>query len=354
MQIVAQNNSSGINRLTTLVAQLEALAGNIKIEVHGELDNVRQGIGQAEGIVADAIAKIGQSFKGLDQQAQDQLSLISSLMQDLTGNSGKGESRRVGMQQFTRETTQVLENFIGFTNKSSRQSADVAHKIDEISEQISSIFGMLAKIDTIAQQTNLLALNAAIEAARAGEAGLGFAVVAHEVRALSTSSRALSEEISNQVTKTRKTVTDARSIINEVALEDTSAAMNASKRVGGMMKDLNDVNTQIESNLELISTTTRQIHDNIGLAIRALQFEDIVRQLLEHNRNRLERVEQMVEAFLSGLGDLRQLKAGDATAFANQLSQIGQQWNDRISMMPAEDHAPVNQKSMSAGEIELF
>ncbi|RYE95609.1 MAG: PAS domain S-box protein, partial [Oxalobacteraceae bacterium] len=66
----------------------------------------------------------------------------------------------------------------------------------ELGEIVSAIGG-------IANQTNLLALNAAIEAARAGSAGQGFAVVAAEVKKLSSDTRAATERASDMLDRHR-------------------------------------------------------------------------------------------------------------------------------------------------------
>ncbi|MDD1729764.1 MAG: methyl-accepting chemotaxis protein [Methanospirillum sp.] len=77
---------------------------------------------------------------------------------------------------------------------------DVGMIISEIRDQMNEINKIVVIISDIADQTNLLALNAAIEAARAGDAGMGFAVVANEVKTLAQESQGSAENISKIIT----------------------------------------------------------------------------------------------------------------------------------------------------------
>jgi len=81
---------------------------------------------------------------------------------------------------------------------------DVGSIIVEIRSQMDEIGKIVDIIGDIADQTNLLALNAAIEAARAGEAGMGFAVVANEVKTLAQGSQGSAENIGQIITSLQK------------------------------------------------------------------------------------------------------------------------------------------------------
>lgn len=70
-----------------------------------------------------------------------------------------------------------------------KQVKIVMREMEGLKEEIGRAYGLMKNIDNIAKQTNFLSINAAIEAAKSGEVGRGFAIVAEEVKNLSTKTK---------------------------------------------------------------------------------------------------------------------------------------------------------------------
>lgn len=142
-----------------MVSQLHANIGQITC-VSSALDEAATG-------VTNAI----RSLEKEGQKSADESSSVAASFADLA-------TQISGMASRVRETlkagTAVQES-----------GAAVNLRLSELTRSIDCIAESATLIEKIAQQTNLLALNATIEAARAGDAGLGFAVVANEVKTLS-------------------------------------------------------------------------------------------------------------------------------------------------------------------------
>ncbi len=142
------------------------------------------------------------------------------------------------------DISQQAAHAAGIASRAVGQARETDSTVQGLAKSAGRIGEVVGLINTIAAQTNLLALNATIEAARAGEAGRGFAVVASEVKSLASQTAKATDEISEQI-----------SDIQKVAGE----AIDAIKRIGGIIGEVNEVATAIAAAVQEQGAATQEI-----------------------------------------------------------------------------------------------
>ena len=308
---------------------------------------IRSEVSRVQDMLSDAIATLTSSFNGILTATQAQEAIAVGLVKD----DADAESA-TSFDTFVQTTSDVMQKVVDNVVMNSKLGMELVELTDRISRRASDVESILGQIAGIAKQTNLLALNAAIEAARAGEAGRGFAVVADEVRDLSTRTSQLSQQISTVMKSMREGVSGAEEAIERLASTDMNFAVQSKDQVAQVLTSIEDINQQRGKAIVRLGEHAREMDGEVGRAITALQFQDMVSQLITHVDKRAEALDAFMGEF-DGLseGIRRLVMSGDAAALVQTAGQVRQHLaaiEERLS------RSPVSQTEMSHGDIDLF
>lgn len=280
--------AEGLNRLAD---DLSALVGQVQ----------RSGI--QVNTTATEIAATAREQQTTANEIAATTAQIGATAREISATSGELDKTMNEISQVAEDTTQLAnsgQTAIQRMETTMRQiieaSGAVTAKLALLSEKTANINSVVTTITKVADQTNLLSLNAAIEAEKAGEYGLGFAVVAMEIRRLADQTAVATYDIEKMVKEMQSAVAAGvmgMDKFSEEVRRGVEEIRQVSAQLGQIIRQVQTLTPRFQTvneGMHAQATGAQQISETL------LQLNEAAQQTAESLRQSNIAIEQLNEA----------------------------------------------------------
>ncbi len=310
-EIIAGINAT-LDRVVTPMTEanqcLELLAGcdlraRMTEEYRGDHGRLKEAINQTASVLLGALTQVrnatGQVRVASDQIAEASLVLAEGTREQANSidETAKNLEEVSCMTKRTASNTRQAKALADSTSEAAKRGNESMHVLGGTMEKIhvsaKNTAQIISDINEIALKTNLLALNAAVEAARAGEAGLGFSVVAEEVRGLALLSQTAARNTETLINQSLALARDGEVISNNVGSELESITKSAGE-VAEIMSQISSASEQQAQGIEHASHALTESDDIVQQTAEITRQTSIAAEELAGHAHDLDR---LVEQF---------------------------------------------------------
>lgn len=257
--------ATGLNKLCD---ELSGLVGQVQrsgIQVNSTATEISATAREQQSTaneIAATTAEIGATSKEISATSKElvkTMNEVSHVSEETADLAGAGQN---GIAKMEATMRQIMD-----------ASGSITSKLAVLNEKTSNINTVVTTITKVADQTNLLSLNAAIEAEKAGEYGLGFAVVAMEIRRLADQTAVATYDIEKMVKEMQSAVSAGVMGMDKFS-EEVRRGVEEVRQVGGQLAQI----------IHQVQTLTPRFHTvNEGMHAQATGAQQISETLTQLN-----------------------------------------------------------------------
>src|SRR5919202_3008035 len=271
-EVIVQANQVG-HKVTSSTRQIAAAGKQLESTVTQQSVSTNKVKATATSIAATS-GELAQTMEEITQKAQATAAQASHSQASL-------EEMASAMHQLATATTKI------------------SSRLGMMNEKATNINTVVTSITQVADQTNLLSLNAAIEAEKAGEFGVGFAVVAREVRWLADKAALAASEIQDMVKQIQASVATGVMEMDKFSFE-----------VSNYVEQVSFVSEQITAVIDQVQSLTPQF-EKVSQSMEgqfegATQISSAISQLSEASQETVASLQQTHQV-LDQLNDTAQV-----------------------------------------------